>query len=101
MFRLTEHRLPHRVVLTLEGRCSSEVVGELEAGWQAALKAAGDDDISVDLSGVLVVDDAARLQLARMYQAGARFIWRGCLMREVVREIAGTGVADIEKGAGS
>jgi hypothetical protein len=99
MFRLTEHRLSRRVVLTLEGRCSSEVVGELEASWQAARRAAGGDEIWVDLSDVLLVDDAARVQLARMYRDGARFMWRGCLMRELVREITHAGMAGNEKGS--
>lgn len=99
MFRLTEHRLSGRLVLTLEGRCSWEVVAELEASWQAAKRAAGGDEIWIDLSDVLLVDDAARVQLARMYQAGARFMWRGCLMHELVREITHAGVAGEEKGS--
>jgi len=36
---------------------------------------------------VLLVDQAAREQLARMHLSGACFVSRGCLMREVVREI--------------
>jgi hypothetical protein len=34
-----------------------------------------------------MVDDAARRQLARMHRDGARFVSRGCLMRELIREI--------------
>ncbi len=87
MIRLTEQCTSGRLVLKLEGRCSLDVVGELEAGWQSATHRAGEHGICIDLSDVLVVDDAAREQLARMHRAGARFVTRGCLMRELVREI--------------
>lgn len=87
MFRLTESCASGRLVLKLEGRCSADVVGEVEASWQAATQKAGACGISVDLSDVLLVDDAAREQLTRMYHAGAQFVARGCLMRELIREI--------------
>lgn len=87
MFRLTEHADADRLVLRLEGRCSSEVVDELVASWIAArLKAAG-RPIWVDMSDVLHVDPAAMAQLGRMHLAGACFASRGCLMRELVRQI--------------
>ena len=87
MFRLTEQCTSGRLVLKLEGRCSLDVVGELEAGWQSATQKAGEHGICIDLRDDLVIDDAAREQLARMHRAGARFVTRGCLMRELVREI--------------
>jgi hypothetical protein len=87
MFRLTEHRTAGRLVLKLEGRCSLDVVGELDAVWQAAVRDAGARRIWIDVSDPLLVDEAAREQLARMHRAGARFVSRGCLMREMVRQI--------------
>ena len=87
MFRLTEHCTSGRLVLKLEGRCSLDVVGELDASWQAALHKAGAERVWIDLSDVWLVDDAAREQLARMHRAGAHFVSSGCLMRELVREI--------------
>jgi hypothetical protein len=87
MFRLTEHADPDRLVLKLEGRCSAEVVDELVASWIAARLKAGGRPIWIDLSDVLVVDQPARDQLARMHLAGACFVSRGCLMRELVRQI--------------
>jgi hypothetical protein len=50
------------------------------------LKAAG-RPIWIDLSDVLHVDPAAMAQLGRMHLAGACFVSRGCLMRELVRQI--------------
>jgi hypothetical protein len=87
MFRLTEHAEPNRLVLKLEGRCSSDVIAALIASWLAARLKAGTRPIYIDLTGALVVDDAVREQLARMHLAGACFESRGCLMREVVRQI--------------
>jgi hypothetical protein len=87
MFRLTEHADTERLVLKLEGRCSAEVVDALVASWLAARLRAVGRPIWIDLSDVLAVDQAAREQLARMHLSGACFVSRGCLMREVVREI--------------
>jgi anti-anti-sigma regulatory factor len=87
MFRLTEQCTSGRLVLKLEGRCSQDVVSELEESWRLATRKAGGHRIWIDLTDVLLVDDAAREQLARMHQDGARFTCRGCLMRELVRQI--------------
>ena len=87
MFRLTEHAEPGRLVLKLEGRCSSEVVDALVASWLSARLKAQGRPIYIDLTGALAVDDTVRAQLARMHLAGACFESRGCLMREVVRQI--------------
>ena len=87
MFRLTERNGSDRVVLKLEGRCSSEVIDPLVASWLAARLNAGDRPIYIDLTDALIVDDSVREQLARMHLAGACFESRGCLMREMVRQI--------------
>jgi ABC-type transporter Mla MlaB component len=87
MFRLTEHCGSGGIVLKLEGRCSSDIVEALESSWRAALRRRGSVPVWVDLSEVSRVDPAAQAQLARMHRDGARFVVRGCLMREVLREI--------------
>ena len=91
MFRVTEHRTADRLVLKLEGRLSQEIAGELEASWRAALAGAGGRTVWADLTDVLLGDAAACEQLAGMHRAGVRFVSRGCLMREVVREITRSG----------
>jgi hypothetical protein len=88
MFRVTEQCVSGRMVLKLEGRCSSEVVGELDAGWRAAADKVGGRPIWVDLSDVSLVDIAAQEQLTRMHRAGVHFMTRGCFMRELIREIS-------------
>ena len=89
MFRLTEQLTSHGVVLKLEGRCSFEMVGEIEAAWRAAAQRAGNASIWVDLSDVWLIDAAGQAQFMRMHHAGVRFRGRGCFMRELIREICG------------
>jgi hypothetical protein len=95
MFRLTEHAAADRLVLKLEGRCSSEVVDAIVAAWLAARLNAAGRPIWIDLTDVLSVDDAARRQLARMHTAGAVFVARNCLMGEVVRQITEAAASEL------
>ena len=87
MFRITEERSFDRVVLKLEGRFCTEGIAELDACWRTAMESHDPESIWVDLSGVHLVDLACQQQLTRMHRAGVRFLTRGVLMREVVREI--------------
>lgn len=88
MLRVTTQHTPGRVVLKLEGRISRDVVAEVEESWQAAARHGGADDIWIDLTDVCLVDPAGQALLARMHRAGVRFLTRGCLIPELVREIA-------------
>jgi anti-anti-sigma regulatory factor len=88
MFRITEQRGDTRLVLKLEGRFSAAVVNELDTCWRAALQRRDGPSIWVDLTDVHIVDMAGQEQLTRMHRAGARFLTRGCFMRELVREIS-------------
>ncbi|HSL20216.1 MAG TPA: STAS domain-containing protein [Vicinamibacterales bacterium] len=88
MLRITEQRTPDRVVLKLEGRVSGDWVREVDACWRAAVEANSNASILVDLTEVDRVDLAGQGLLARMHRAGARFVTRGCQMRELVREIS-------------
>lgn len=74
-------------MLKLEGRCSSDVVGELDRSWRAVMRKRGNTPVWVDLSDLWRVDQAGEELLARMHREGAQLIARGCLMREVIREI--------------
>jgi hypothetical protein len=87
MFRLTQHATADRLVLKLEGRCSSDVVDDIVASWVSARLQAAGRPIWIDMSDVLYVDPSAMAQLGRMHLAGACFASRGCLMRELVRQI--------------
>jgi ABC-type transporter Mla MlaB component len=89
MFRITEQRTTARLVFKLEGRLSGPEVRELDKCWRAAVeRSCRDDSIWIDLTDVLGVDAAGQEQLTRMHREGVRFLTRGCVMRELVREIA-------------
>lgn len=88
MFRITEHRGCDRTVLKLEGRLSAACVSALDTSWRDAMQSGNAESIWVDLTDVLLVDIAGQEQLIRMHRAGVRFLTRGCVMRELVREIS-------------
>jgi anti-anti-sigma regulatory factor len=88
MLRISEHHANGRLVLKLEGRFSAPWVSELDACWRAVADAHTNGSIWIDLSDVYVVDGAGQEQLARMHRAGVRFLTRGCVMPELVREIS-------------
>ena len=88
MLRITEQRASDRLVLKLEGRFSAAWVDELDTCWRAAMRAHEAASIWVDLTDVYLVDVAGQEQLTRMHRAGVRFVTRGCVMRELAREIA-------------
>jgi anti-anti-sigma regulatory factor len=87
MLRITKEHASGRLILKLEGRFSAAWVGEVDACWRAALDGRDGASIWIDLSDVYVVDGAGQEQLARMHRGGARFLTRGCVMPELVREI--------------
>jgi ABC-type transporter Mla MlaB component len=87
MLRITEHRNRDGVVLKLEGAFSNETVSELEASWQAARMVHAAESLWVDLSDVYRVEPAGWTLLRRMRRSGVRFLTRGCLMGELVKEI--------------
>ncbi|HEX2452174.1 MAG TPA: hypothetical protein VHI99_00635 [Vicinamibacterales bacterium] len=86
MLRITEQRAGERLILKLEGRISGDWVSEVDASWHSAV-ASGEQRICVDLTDVLLVDGAGQALLTRMYRAGVRFLTRGCVLRELIREI--------------
>ena len=88
MFRITEQRGVDRFILKLEGRFSAAWVNELDASWRRATESGDSESIWVDLTDVYLVDLAGQEQLTRMHRAGVRFLTRGCVMRELVREIS-------------
>jgi anti-anti-sigma regulatory factor len=88
MFRIGAHDSPDGLVLKLEGRLAGAWVVEADACWRDASATHNGRSVVVDLSAVSTVDDAGRELLLRMHNAGARFVVRGCVMRELVREIS-------------
>jgi ABC-type transporter Mla MlaB component len=88
MFRITPNIEDDELVLKLEGCLAGDWVRELDACWREATTALEGRSVRVDLRGVCHVDEAGRELMTLMYRAGARFVATGCVMPELVREIA-------------
>jgi anti-anti-sigma regulatory factor len=86
MLRITTQSTPDRLALKLEGWLTGAWVEELDQTWRAATNTGL--QICVDLSDVFFVDEAGRQLLTLMYRAGVAFVTKGCVMPELVREIA-------------
>lgn len=87
MLRITAENGSDHFGLKLEGTLTAAWVREADSYWRAAVANQTGRPLVVDLTDVLSVDDAGRELLTRMHEAGARFVVRGCVMRELVREV--------------
>jgi anti-anti-sigma regulatory factor len=85
MFRITSLVEDGEIVLKLEGCLAGACVHELESCWR---RSRGTHPVRVDLREVCHADDAGRELMMSMYRAGVRLMTRGCVMPELVREIA-------------
>lgn len=85
MFRITSRIDDGEVVVKLEGCLAGAGVQELEACWRATRDARS---VRVDLREVCHVDAAGEQLLMSMYRARVRLVTRGCVVPELVREIA-------------
>jgi hypothetical protein len=88
MLRITMKKMDGGPVLTLEGCLAGAWVNELGAVWREAAGACGAQALRVDLRDVCHVDGPGRELMTLMFQAGTQFLAGGCVMPEVVREIA-------------
>lgn len=88
MFRITSRDGGGEYLLKLEGCLTGAWVPELDACWRKANQLLPGRRIRVDLTDVCHVDEAGRDLMTLMYRAGVRFVARGCLMPELVREIS-------------
>jgi anti-anti-sigma regulatory factor len=88
MLRISTQISPEKFGLKLEGWLTTAWVDELDTCWRAATNSVGTRRIVVDLSDVQYVDESGRDLLTDMYRAGVRFVAKGCVMPELVREIS-------------
>jgi hypothetical protein len=98
MLRITTEIGADRVVVKVEGKLSHAWVREADESWRAAIATANGRAIAVDLCDVYAIDDAGRELVARMHQEGATLMTRGCVMREIVREIVESSHTAIPRG---
>lgn len=87
MFRITT-TIGDEILLKVEGCLMRAWVHELEACWMSAAVEADGRRIRVDLTEVCHVDAPGRALMTTMYRAGIEFVTKGCVLPEVLREIA-------------
>ena len=88
MIRITLHHTERDLTFELEGSLAGASVRELEACWLDARRLRHGRRLRVDVRGLYQVDARGRDLMARLYEDGAEFVASGCVMPEVVREIA-------------
>jgi hypothetical protein len=88
MLRISTYTSDDELVMKLEGCLAGPWVRELETCWREASSRLGLGSTRVDLTGVCHVDAPGQQLMTQMYHAGARFVARGCVMPEIVREIS-------------
>lgn len=87
MLRITVHDEPRAITFQLEGELAAPFVPELEKCWQKTLTNERDPIRRVDLSGVILIDDAGKACLAELHRQGVAFITADCLTDGIVDEI--------------
>jgi hypothetical protein len=96
MFRITSHVRDGEVLLKVEGFLAGACVHELDVLWREAMTSSPEGRVRVDLTDVCRVDREGRELMTVMYRAGVRYAARGCVVPELVREIAQS--ADASRG---
>jgi ABC-type transporter Mla MlaB component len=87
MLRITSQGAAGEYLLKLEGCLAGAWVPELAASWDAIAGTSVNARIRLDLTDVCHVDAAGRELMTAMYRAGVRFVARGFVIPELVREI--------------
>ena len=90
MLRITIHGVVDHPVLELEGCVCGPWVDELETAWRDARHRSRSGHVHIDLRSVCHVDARGRVLMKTMHGEGAEFIASGCVMPEMVRELART-----------
>lgn len=88
MFRITPRVEEDEIVLKLEGCLTGAASQTLDACWRDAVTARAGSRVRVDLRDAWYVDQAGRELMTRMCRAGVQFVSAGCVVPEIVREIA-------------
>lgn len=87
MFRITSRVEDDDFVLKVEGCLTGAGVEALDGCWRETAQWPWHGRMRVDLTDVCHVDAAGQALMTTMYRAGIRFVTRGCVMPEIVRQI--------------
>jgi ABC-type transporter Mla MlaB component len=87
MLRITVHNHAQGVTLQLEGHMAAPWLQALDECWRDIFASRREPVVSVDLTGVTLIDGAGKAFLAAMARQGASFVAADCLTRDIVDEI--------------
>ena len=87
MLRITITTRPEDAIVALEGRLAGPWVDELARCWKTLTAKQDAGSIHVQLDAVMFIDDAGRVLLRTMHEAGATFAASGCMTRAILEEI--------------
>ena len=84
--RITTERT--KTVLVVEGRLAGPWVDELAASWASARESVDAQSIRIDLDGVSFISSPGKSLLAAIHAGGGELVGRGCMVRQILDEIA-------------
>ena len=93
MLRITIHENSQMTRLQLEGRLAGPWVTELDECWRRTFASERQQNIEVDLTGLLSTDSEGKACLAALHHRGASFVVADCETKSIVDEI-------VDKSAG-
>jgi outer membrane protein TolC len=91
MLRITTESRRGKTILGVEGRIAGPQVATLEQCWRELHTASPNQKFSVNLCGVSFIDNAGKILLREMHQAGVELQAEGCLNQAIVDEISKPG----------
>jgi hypothetical protein len=94
MLRITVHDYPGVLVLQLKGRVAVPWLLELEKLWPKTVASRGKPVLTVDLTGVTLIDAAGKAFLSAMHREGATFVVGDCLTKSILEEATRTSLPD-------
>jgi len=88
MLRITAYENPPYVTFQLDGCLTGPWATELEKCWRRKFFGSNKPALRVDLTGVIVIDEAGKACLATMHEQGTQFITTDRKTGAVIEEIA-------------
>lgn len=89
MLKITLHDSAKTFRLELEGKLAGPWVREVELCWQTAESSIQDKDLIIDMREVTFVDASGEALLKDLHKAGAQFVAKTPLIRELIFDITG------------
>ena len=87
MLKITVHDTTGHLRIELEGRLAGAWVGEVEQCWLTAKASYPHRPLTVDLTSVTFIDQAARYLLQLMHRDSVSFVTSGLMWQDILEHI--------------